>query len=288
MIRFFLQRVIVSLFRLGGAVMVLLALMELFFCVIGASDRHVWMIQSYGPVPTELSATPTTWSALLQARGGATLLVLLIGYSGILLTGYSWGILGARWRKFRGTTLLGSIFSFIACIPGFWLVILISVYSYYRWERPGFANDIVVDEGPDLLSLWNACIVAVPAMVAGIAWQVRAVASDLEKEITAPYVRGLFVSGVTDDDIFYRHVLRRATPALLDRMDRTVPFFLGSLMIVEFAFRYEGIGSLLIESVRLENYGGILAGSVWMMVVISLIALVRECAVGFVQPDGLS
>ena len=288
MVRIFFHRLVVALIRFGAAGMALLVLIELSFCVIGDSDRHVWLRDSYGPVPAELSDKGVSWGELVHDRMSATLPVLGLCLSGVFLVGYNWGVLGARLRRFHAARLLSAAFSAFACLPGFWFVVMVAIYSYFHWQRPGFANDVVVEEGPDLLSWWNACILALPAMAAAVGWQIRAVSGVLERELSRPYVRGLFASGYSDEDIFYSNVFRRSLPSLLALSDRTIPALTGSLICLEYAFRYPGMGSLLVESVLLQNYGGIIASSLWMMGWVSLFVLIKDCTVRFLKPDWTS
>jgi len=276
MIRHLLHRLIVSAVRLIAAGIALLVLLELSFCVFGGSDDHVWMPESYGPVPPELAPRPLDWLELMSERSVATGRVLLLAIPGILLVGYAWGILGARLRRFHAARLLAAPFAAFACVPGFWFVGLVAIYSYFHWQRPGFANDLVVERGPDLLTWWHASVVALPAMAAGIAWQIRAVSTVLEREAGSQWVRGLSVAGFDNEEIYYGNVLRRATPAFAALFDRNFPALLGGLAVLESAFRYPGMGALLVDSVKSGSYSGILLSSLAMTAFATLATLLRE------------
>ena len=285
MARIVLQRLLVSVIRFAAAGLALIVLIELAFCVIGGSDRHVWRAESYGPVPPGLSARPVSWAGLLEDRVRVSLPVLFICVPGILLIGYSWGILGARLRRFHGARLLAAPFSLFACVPGFWFVVLVAIYSYFHWKRPGFADDLIVEQGPDLLTWWHAAVVALPALAAGAASQIRAVSSVLEREVTRPYLRGLFIAGYSEEDIFYRHAFRRALPALFAAGDRTFSALAGSIVCLEYAFRYPGIGSLLVEAVRLGSYGGILVSAFVLAAFVSAGVIFCESASRLIKPE---
>lgn len=284
MARIVLQRLLVSVIRFAAAGLALIVLIELAFCVLGGSDRHIWKAESYGPVPPELSARPVSWAGLLEDRVRVSLPVFVICVPGILLIGYSWGVLGARLRRIHGARLLAAPFSLFACVPGFWFVVLVAIYSYFQWKRPGFANDLVVEQGPDLLTWWHAGVVALPALAAGAAWQIRAVSTVLEREVTRPYLRGLFMAGYSEEDLFYRNAFRRALPSLFALSDRTFSALVGSLVCLEYAFRYPGIGSLLVESVRLGSYGGILVSALALAAFLSVGVLISECTVRLIKP----
>lgn len=285
MLRIVLQRLLVSVLRFAAAGLALVALMEFSFCVIGGSDRHVWNPVSYGPVPAELSARPVSWTGLFDDRVRMSLPVLVLSVSPILLVGYSWGVLGARLRRFHGARLLAAPFSFLACIPGFWFVVLVAIYSCFHWGRPGFANDLIVERGPDLLTWWHAAVVALPVAAAGAAWQIRAVSGVLEREVTGSYLRGLFLTGHSDEDIFYRNAFRRALPELFAVSHRSLSSAAGALVCLEYAFRFPGMGSLLVESTKAGNYGGILLSGMTLAACISAAVLVSEIGVALIRPE---
>jgi peptide/nickel transport system permease protein len=276
MIRHLLQRCLVASIRFTAAAIGLLLLMEFSFVVLAGSKVHVWDPAAYGAVPAELSPRPAGWGRLLRARGEASGRILLLAVPSVLLIGYSWGILGARLRRQRVATLLAAPFAGFACAPGFWFVGLVAIYSYFHWQRPGFANDLVVERGPDLLAWWHAAVVALPALAAGAAWQIRAVAAVLEREVAQPRLRSAFIAGAPDEEIFYRRALRRSRSALFALADRAVPALLGGLVVLEPAFRYPGIGSLLVESIRLGSYPGILLASLSLTALATVATVLRE------------
>lgn len=277
MIRHFLQRLLVALIRFMAAGIGLLLLMEISFVVFGDASRHVWTPGVFAEVPAELAPRPRGWGDLLGNRAIGTARVLALAIPGVLLVGYSWGLLGARLRRYHAARLLAAPFAAFSCIPGFWFVVLVAIYSYFHWQRPGFANDLVVERGPDLLAWWHAAVVALPVLAAGAAWQIREVAAVVERETTRPWVRGLFVAGANDEEIYYGRAIPRAWPELVAIGDRTMPMILGGLVVVESAFRYPGAGGLLVESVRLGSYPGILYASLSLVAAALAGTLLREC-----------
>ncbi len=285
MIRQVLQRLLVAWIRFVAAAFGLLLLMEFSFVVLGGSDRHVWQADSYGPLPPEFAGASRDWGDLLRDRGIATGRVLLVAIPAVWLVGYTWGVLGARLRRYRAVSLLAAPFAAFACAPGFWVVVLVAIHSYFHWQRPGFADDLVWEGGPDLLPWWHATVVALPATAAGIAWQIRAAAGVLEREGSRPWVRGLFVEGANDEEIFYGRVLRRTAPALAALFDRPLPALLGSLVVLETAFRYPGVGALLVDAVRLQSHAGVLLGSLSFVVLATLAALFRELIAPVAPPS---
>tara|TARA_R110000850_G_scaffold207995_1_gene334065 strand:+ start:824 stop:1681 length:858 start_codon:yes stop_codon:yes gene_type:complete len=279
MTRFLIQRVMAFLGRVCGACIVVLLLIELSFCVLGSSEHHVWAADSYGAMSADLAMESGDWWSLVQSRSWNTLRVLLIAYGGALLLGYSWGILSARFRRLRLSLLLGLPLSLFACVPGFWFVVIVAIYSYFEWQRPGFSNEVVVESGPDLMSWWYAAVVALPLLAVAAAWYLRAVSEVIEKEAARPFVRGLYVAGHRDEDIFYANIYRRAKGGLIALVDQALPYIFGGLICLEWAFQYEGVGSLFVDSVKEGYYDGMVLCSLWVAAMIGVVTMVREMAV---------
>ncbi len=276
MIVHLLQRALVALIRVAVAALLILVLIELGGGVFGQADRHVWEIDLGAPVPEELAPSSLPWSDLLAARVAASARVMLLASGAAILTGLSWGLLGARWRRFGGARLLASPFAAFACVPGFWWVIAVAVYSYFHWGRPGFANDLVVEEGPDLLTWWHAVVLALPVFAVGAAWQIRVVATVIEGEAARPWVRTWFVEGRNDEEIFYGHLLGQSWRTALAKTASVWPAMLGSLVVLEAAFRFDGVGSLLVESVRLSSHPGMILAALTLTVAAAVGAFFAE------------
>lgn len=276
MIVHLLQRALVALVRVAVAALLILVLIELGGGVFARAERHVWEIDLAAAVPEDLAARPLSWSDLLAERVAASARVMLLSTAGALLTGLSWGLLGARWRKFGGARLLAAPFAAFACVPGFWWVIAVAVYSYFHWGRPGFANDLVVEEGPDLLTWWHAAVIALPVFAVGAAWQIRAVASVIEGEAARPWVRTWFVEGRNDEEIFYGHLLGQAWRAALAKTAAIWPAMLGALVVLETAFRFEGVGSLLVESIRLSSHPGMIFAALTLTIAAAVGSFLAE------------
>lgn len=279
MIRHVLQRLLVAGIRFAAAAIAILVLIELSFVLLGDSEVHAW--EGLRGEDRAFSAAAVDfvrgeWESGWRDRLGASGRVLLLAGGGTLWVGYAWGILGARLRRFRAPRLLAAGFAALACAPGFWLVILAAVYSYFSWDRPGFADDLVVEEGPDLLVWWNAAVVALPAASAAIAWQILAVARAIEGESAVPWLRGLSLAGADGEEIFYRHALRRARGALLGLLDGALPALLGATVVLEVAFHYPGWGALLVDSIRSSDLPTVYFCALGFAAAAAIACLVRE------------
>ena len=276
MIRFFARRLLVMFVRLVLVAIILVIAIELGYGVLGNSDVHIWEVRFSDPVvPLSELSGDSTWEELVPLMKNSMLIVGL-AWGTTLLVGYSWGILAARLRQFKGHYFLLVPWLVLASVPGFWWVIQVAIYSYFEWERPGFANEVVVESGPDLMQWWNAVVVAIPLGVLGISVQMRNVSDRIREEAGLPFVRGLHRAGYSNSDIFYKNILHRLTGELIRLSDETLPLILGGLIFVEVAFRFEGMGNFLIRSLQMSYFPGIFVTGIWMAGIIGLAALIRE------------
>lgn len=279
MIRFLGQRLLVLLVRLILVAALLLLVIELSYGVMGGTDAHVWQMDFTDPVQPSLALSGNGgWDSIIDPIVNS-FLVIGMSWGVVLLTGYAWGILSARLQRFPFRHFIALPWLLLACVPGFWFVIQVAIYSYFEWERPGFANEVIVESGPDLMRWWNAVVVSTPLTVLGIAVQIRAVNDRIQEEAALPFVKGLYQSGYSNGEIFYQNVLRRLSGDMIALSDRTLPLILGGLIFVEAAFRYEGMGNFLLRSLEMSYFPGILVSGLWMASIIGLVALIREIIV---------
>ncbi|MEM9283471.1 MAG: ABC transporter permease subunit [Verrucomicrobiota bacterium] len=285
MLRYTLQRLATFGLRVGLVMVFVVALIEFSFGVLGGSEKHVWQIESYRLHGGALIGSGESWWEVVTLRTWNSLKVLLVAFGGALIVGYSWGILAARFRRWRLTGIFSFPMSAIACAPGFWVVVGVAVYSLGQWQRPGFADEVVVESGPDLMSWWYAVVVALPLLTVASAWLLRAVSRAVGDEFQQPYVKGLVAGGHRNEGIFYGNILRRSRLNLLKLLDQVLPSLVGGLVIVEWAFRYEGIGSLFVDSVRESSYLGIMLSCFWCAVLIGSASCLREIIVKFAEEE---
>ncbi len=283
MIRIVLRRSLVLFLRLGGIGLGLLLLIEISFGVLGRQSVHIWNLSLFDSVPAEISASGSGTFVLLHESFLTSLPSLLIAFLSTWLVGYGWGILGARLRKWGGAFALRLPFLLIASFPGFWLVLLIAIYSYFVWERPGFADELRVEQGPDLIRWWNASVVALPLIIVGVSQQLRGVLGVLlkhEKQVALP---DLILLGYCYEDVFYGQILRRAKIDLLRLADVAVPISLGALVVTEVAFQQDGLGKLFVVGIR-NGFVPLVFGSAFVLSMIGAGSMFfRECLVATLE-----
>ncbi len=277
MARYVIKRIFTSLLRLVIILILLLGVMELAYVLLGTKERHVWEIFTQPEEPTsQLLGAKSGARQLLVHAGLKSLTVVAIAFGVVVLVGYGWGILGGRLRKVGLVHVLSLPFSIIACIPGFWLVTMVSLFTVLLWNRPGFAGEVSIVDGPNFLNLWHAVVLAVPVSAGCLVWQLRAVTGEIQAKAREPYLRSLFIRGHSREVIFYRNIFAHALSPLCRLFEKTLSPMIGALITVEWAYRYPGAGNLLVESCRTGWYEGIFAIGAGISLVIVATAFCRE------------
>lgn len=296
MIRFLLRRLVILFVRLFATAILLLVLIEFGFGMLGDSEdrpnvlgpgaedqspRHVWNMSLSDPVPPQLGEAGKGSGQVIAERLVVSGRSLLVALPSIWLIGYGWGLLGARYRGIRADLWLRIPFSLGAWLPSFWLVSLVAAYSYLVWERPGFAGELLVEEGPDLIVWWNALVVAFPLILAGASLQMKRVSDILLRASREVASIDLHLAGFRPDDIFHGHVWRRARRQLMGELDRCVPLALGGLLVTEWAFRLDGVGALLVDAIRLDHMPLVFLTAMHFAALVAFGYFVREIVVAW-------
>lgn len=285
MFKYILRRCLVAIVRISGLTVGILLLIELSFCVLGGSDKHVWLANSFPDEPfvESMEGAAIGAESSLTTKITNSTSALLIGYFLVLFIGFGWGILGARFRRFRLPPILAFFFSTLACAPGFWLIIILVQHSVFSWSRPGYADELLAQGAGGILHLWHLVVLGILIAAGWISWQILTVSELIQKEASAPYVRYLYIRGYRDDSIFYGNVFRRTVSSLTRLIDKPVAPMLGALIALEWAFHFDGIGSYLVKSARAGHYGGILFVGFWMGAMVVGVKLIREILVRWVD-----
>lgn len=283
MMHFLIRRLLILSLRIGSIAAVLLVLIEIGFGWLREDSIHVWNLAFSAPVSPELSPSGESAVTWVWRAFGNSVPTLLIAMLGIWMIGYGWGILGSRFRSLGASFLLRAPFGIAACFPGFWLVILISLYSYFVWERPGFADEIRVEQGPDLVVWWNASVVALPLILVGSSRLLRAVSSVLTDRAAEAHRGAFFLLGASSEEVFYQQVCRPVRHQLAELLDRVFPLTLGGLVIVETAFHQGGIGFAFVKGIREGSTSVVFLSAFLIACLGAILALVRECLVYWLE-----
>lgn len=137
----------------------------------------------------------------------------------------------------RGTVMLASIG---AAMPSFWLaLLLILLFAVALGWLPAYGTGTMAH-------------LVLPALTLAF-WvmssQTRLLRSFMLDAYAQPFIETLRLRGISEREIFFRHVLRHAMPPALTMVGLDLAALIEGAVIVEIVFARSGLGSLLAASV---------------------------------------
>ena len=132
-----------------------------------------------------------------------------------------------------------------AAMPNYWLgLLLILLFAAYLNWLPAYGTG-------------TPAHLVLPALTLAFwitASQTRLMRTFLLEAKSAPYIETLRLRGVSEREIFWRHVLRHACVPALTMIGLDIATLLEGTVIVELTFARSGLGSLLAGSVLSRDY----------------------------------
>ena len=142
-----------------------------------------------------------------------------------------------------------------SCIPEFWLsLLLILLFAVYLGWLPS-AGAYTIGRENDPGDRMRHLILPLTVVVLGHLWYYAYLLRNrLLEETRQDYVLLARMKGLSGMQVLCRHCLRNALPSYLSMMAIALPHILGGTYVVETVFSYPGIGTLVYESARYQDY----------------------------------
>ncbi|KPU44420.1 glutathione transport system permease protein GsiC [Oxobacter pfennigii] len=100
---------------------------------------------------------------------------------------------------------------------------------------------------------------------------VRQIRTIVLREMKNDYVAGLWARGVTQNNIFWKHILKNSLTPIVTLTGISLGVLLGGTIIVESIFSWPGIGKLAVEAISHRDYPIIQGYIVWMALIYFLV-----------------
>jgi peptide/nickel transport system permease protein len=139
-------------------------------------------------------------------------------------------------------------------VPFFWLaLILVLVFALQLQLLP--ATGTVQQDG------WQALVLPVAAIcIPNVATLSRLVRGQVVDVLQQPYVAAAVSKGLSSRRVLFRHVLPNAVPPIISWVAIQFSFLLGSTIILEPIFNYQGMGTVMIQGVTGRDFSTVEAG----------------------------
>jgi len=205
--------------------------------------------------------------ATLILATGATLLMVLIGIPiGIISAVKQYSIIDTI--SVFGALLLTSM-------PAFWLgLLLMLVFSLHLNLLPATGTDT-----------WQnfilPCITLAAAVMAGL---LRMTRSSMLEVIRQDYIRTARAKGAGERRIIFKHALRNALLPIITIVGLNYAGMFGGALITETVFAIPGIGTLLVNSVRMKDTPVVMVCVILIAVIIGMMNLAVDILYVYIDP----
>lgn len=198
-----------------------------------------------------------------EVVGGALPFTLVLGVTSLLVSfalGTAIGIVAAYRRSGLVDAILPPLFAFLGAFPYFWLAMLaLYVFGFeLRWFplRHAYGDD--VEPGLTLRFLADAARHAVlPAstiVVATVGGWALGMRSNMIAVLGADYVTMARAKGLSTRAVMLRYAARNALLPSVTSFGMALGFALSGSLLCEIVFSYPGMGYLLVQAVRAQDY----------------------------------
>lgn len=161
-------------------------------------------------------------------------------------------------------------------IPNFWLgLMLILVFSV----NLGWLN--VIYDNAEMKSLIMPAIVLGTALAASVARMTR---SSMLEVIKSDYITTARAKGLKEKDVILGHALRNAIIPIITIIGLQFGGMLGGSAVTERVFTIPGIGSFIVSKQMIPDIPVVLAGVVYIAVIISIANLFVDILYAFFDP----
>lgn len=203
---------------------------------------------------------------------------LLIGSISIVITaacGILLGVVAAthqnKWQDAASTiiALIGT------SLPNFFFALLLVLAFAYRLRwLPAFG-----------LGDWKNYVLPILAnAVGGIAMLTRQTRSSMLEVIRSDYITMARAKGLKHRRIVYQHMLPNAMIPILTTIGMQFAGVIGGGMIIEAVFSVPGVGFYLVSGCNNRDYNVVMACTIIISVVFSIVMLLVDIAMAFIDP----
>lgn len=204
-----------------------------------------------------------------------TLALAASAMAAMLLIALPLGVLTAV-KKNKLVDYVVRLVSFVGIsIPNFWLALIL---LYLLAAKAGWFP--VIGNGDFKSMMLPMMTLAIPLSCS----YVRQIRTALLEELGKEYVVGARARGVAEWRIIFCHVLPGAMTPIITLLGLSVGHLLGGAAIIETIFSWQGIGSMVVEAIRVRDYPIIQGYVIWMALIYVLVNLLVDIVCHLLDP----
>jgi peptide/nickel transport system permease protein len=191
------------------------------------------------------------------------------------LTGISLGVLSALKPRSLVDTVSSVVSLFFASIPGFVLgMFLILVFSLRLGALPSGGS-----------SSFRYFILPIAALaIPASAGTLRLIRAMMIETLGRDYIRTARAKGVREGAVILKHALKNVLPPLIINVGMHFGYLLGGAVVTETLFAIPGLGSHIVDAVRMKDTPVVLSSVVFLSVFFSAVLLLLDLVCAFLDP----
>ena len=203
--------------------------------------------------------------------------ILLSAYAMIIaiVIGIPLGVISAtrQYSALDNISMVGALIG--VSMPNFWLgLMLILIFAAHL----GWFNSSNYQTMKDLV------LPAFTLSANSLAIITRMTRSSMLETIRQDYIRTARAKGVKESAVIIKHALRNAMIPVITTIGLQFGFSIGGAVLIETVFSWPGIGSLLVESIKLKDTPIVLAIVLILATLFTVINLVIDILYAFLDP----
>lgn len=203
----------------------------------------------------------------------ATLAVgaILIGTVVGILVGILSAVKQYSFLDFSATAIAMALASF----PGFWIgMLLIILFSLYLGWLPSFGAG----------SLKHFILPWITTSCHFMATQMRMTRTSMLEVIRMDYIRTARAKGQKESKIILNHALRNALMPVITVLGINFGALLGGTVTIETVFTLPGVGSLIIEAIRMKNVPVVTGATIMLASFFAILMLIVDVLYAYIDP----
>lgn len=236
--------------------------------------RYMKNILLHGDLGTSLTGQGV-W-ALYISRLPYTILLAVAGMLVTIVIAIPSGIIAGVKQNTWIDTLVSTLSIAGLSIPNFWLgLLLMLLFSVHLgWLPTSGAAD----------GLKSLVLPAICAGLSSTAVIARMTRSSMVDELHADFLRTARAKGTMEKDVILKHAFRNALIPIVTTIGNNFILLLGGTVVVETVFAWPGIGYLLVQSVRGNEYTLVTGFVILTTVLVALVLLAIDVLYAYIDP----
>lgn len=206
------------------------------------------------------------------------IVTIKLAFLGIILStliGVPLGILSAVKQYSAWDNIPSLIAFFLAAVPNFVLgMVLMFIFCLKLNLLPTY------DDGSLAALIMPAITIAIPPA----AQNFRFTKSSMLEEIRQDYVRTARAKGASEQVVIWKHALQNALLPVVTNIGMNLGVLIAGAVVAEQLFSIQGIGSLIIDRISYKDEPTIIAGTILISIVFTIVMLLVDIAYAYIDP----